>query len=64
MAGLAGLEERQTADGFPHDAQACDMCRKKKIKCDGRLPACSHCANYKTECIITLVEKKRTPPKG
>ncbi|KAK8199056.1 fungal-specific transcription factor domain protein [Phyllosticta capitalensis] len=45
-------------------ARACDMCRKKKIKCDGKMPACSHCQNYKTECIFTQVEKKRNPPKG
>ncbi|KAK2067922.1 hypothetical protein P8C59_001621 [Phyllachora maydis] len=45
-------------------ARACDMCRKKKIKCDGKLPACTHCVNYKTECIFTQVEKKRNPPKG
>ena len=44
--------------------QACDMCRKKKIKCDGKMPKCSHCINYKTECIFTQVEKKRNPPKG
>jgi hypothetical protein len=40
------------------------MCRKKKIKCDGKLPACTHCINYKTECVFTQVEKKRNPPKG
>lgn len=40
------------------------MCRKKKIKCDGKMPACSHCINYKTECIFTQVEKKRAQPKG
>jgi len=45
-------------------ARACDMCRKKKIKCDGKMPACTHCLNYKTECIFTQVEKKRNPPKG
>lgn len=45
-------------------ARACDMCRKKKIKCDGKLPSCSHCVNYKTECVFTQVEKKRNPPKG
>jgi hypothetical protein len=44
--------------------QACDMCRKKKIKCDGKMPACTHCINYKTECVFTQVEKKRNPPKG
>jgi hypothetical protein len=48
----------------PDSAKACDMCRKKKIKCDGKMPACSHCLNYKTECIFTQVEKKRNPPKG
>lgn len=40
------------------------MCRKKKIKCDGKMPACTHCQNYKTECVFTQVEKKRNPPKG
>ncbi|KAI9852657.1 MAG: hypothetical protein M1838_006114 [Thelocarpon superellum] len=45
-------------------AKACDMCRKKKIKCDGKMPSCTHCLNYKTECIFTQVEKKRNPPKG
>jgi Fungal Zn(2)-Cys(6) binuclear cluster domain len=40
------------------------MCRKKKIKCDGKMPACTHCLNYKTECVFTQVEKKRNPPKG
>ncbi|TVY62346.1 Fusaridione A cluster transcription factor fsdR [Lachnellula suecica] len=46
------------------DGWACDMCRKKKIKCDGKMPACTHCINYKTECVFTQVEKKRNPPKG
>ncbi|KAI0021928.1 N-terminal binuclear Zn cluster-containing protein [Xylariomycetidae sp. FL0641] len=45
-------------------ARACDMCRKKKIKCDGKMPACTHCINYKTDCVFTQVEKKRSPPKG
>lgn len=40
------------------------MCRKKKIKCDGKLPACTQCINYKTDCVFTHVEKKRAPPKG
>ena len=40
------------------------MCRKKKIKCDGKMPACTHCINYKTECVFTQVEKKRNTPKG
>lgn len=45
-------------------AKACDACRRKKIRCDGKTPRCSHCENYKTECVFTHVEKKRQPPKG
>lgn len=45
-------------------AKACDACRRKKIKCDGKQPCCSHCENYKTDCVYTHVEKKRAPPKG
>ncbi|KAL6819602.1 fungal-specific transcription factor domain-containing protein [Trichoderma sp. SZMC 28015] len=45
-------------------ARACDQCRRKKIKCDGKLPSCTHCTNYKTECIFTQIEKKRATPKG
>lgn len=45
-------------------ARACDSCRRKKIKCDAKMPKCSHCENYRTECVFTHVEKKRTPPKG
>lgn len=55
---------RLDADHHANPLQACDMCRKKKIKCDGKLPACTHCINYKTDCVFTQVEKKRNPPKG
>ncbi|KAL8907611.1 MAG: hypothetical protein Q9171_005782 [Xanthocarpia ochracea] len=58
-----GFEDRDDAKRR-RIARACDMCRKKKIKCDGKMPACTHCINYKTECIFTHVEKKRAPPKG
>ncbi|KAL2191239.1 hypothetical protein L209DRAFT_674666 [Thermothelomyces heterothallicus CBS 203.75] len=64
MFGDHGLLEDTTEAKRRRIARACDMCRKKKIKCDGKLPACTHCTNYKTECVFTQVEKKRNPPKG
>ncbi|CZT50259.1 related to transcriptional activator Mut3p [Rhynchosporium secalis] len=62
--GDAGLMDESLEAKRRRIARACDMCRKKKIKCDGKLPACTHCINYKTECVFTQVEKKRNPPKG
>ncbi|KAL2197533.1 fungal-specific transcription factor domain-containing protein [Corynascus similis CBS 632.67] len=64
MFGDHGLLEDTTEAKRRRIARACDMCRKKKIKCDGKLPACTHCTNYKTDCVFTQVEKKRNPPKG
>jgi len=49
----------------PRPVRACDTCRTKKIKCDGKVPACSHCSRYNRECITSHVErKKRVAPKG
>ncbi len=39
------------------------MCRKKKIKCDGKLPACSHCVNYKNECRLHPSREEEEPSK-
>ncbi|GAB1314282.1 hypothetical protein MFIFM68171_04492 [Madurella fahalii] len=64
MFGDHGLLEDSNEAKRRRIARACDMCRKKKIKCDGKLPACTHCINYKTDCVFTQVEKKRNPPKG
>ncbi|OMP87101.1 putative transcriptional regulatory protein [Diplodia seriata] len=64
MGSQDGGEEGQGDPKRRRIARACDMCRKKKIKCDGKMPSCTHCTNYKTECIFTQVEKKRQPPKG
>ncbi|KAL8941912.1 MAG: hypothetical protein Q9211_001607 [Gyalolechia sp. 1 TL-2023] len=66
---FGGDEQDTSPTGFnfsfdQYGDDACDMCRKKKIKCDGKMPACSHCINSKIECNFTHVEKKRAPPKG
>ncbi|EJD53845.1 hypothetical protein AURDEDRAFT_110574 [Auricularia subglabra TFB-10046 SS5] len=31
--------------------RACESCRRKKIKCDGREPTCSQCSASKTNCV-------------
>ncbi|KAK9763439.1 hypothetical protein K7432_009858 [Basidiobolus ranarum] len=42
-------------------SRACDICRKKKVKCDGTLPACSHCATFGFDCTFAYKPKKRGP---
>ncbi|TBU65203.1 fungal-specific transcription factor domain-containing protein [Dichomitus squalens] len=47
--------------------RACDMCRRKKIRCDGaQMPnnRCSNCVSYRLECTYIEAAKKRGPPKG
>ncbi|KAI9495479.1 fungal-specific transcription factor domain-containing protein [Zychaea mexicana] len=45
-------------------SRACDLCRRKKIKCDGLSPVCSNCQAFTLECSYNDTTKKRGPPKG
>ncbi|CAK7892558.1 hypothetical protein CAAN1_08S05380 [[Candida] anglica] len=45
-------------------AQACDRCRAKKTKCDGKLPTCSSCAAVGFQCIVSDKLSRRAFPKG
>ncbi|KAF8150167.1 fungal-specific transcription factor domain-containing protein [Crassisporium funariophilum] len=47
--------------------RACDICRRKKIRCDGvQMPGnrCSNCIAYSFDCTYVEAAKKRGPPKG
>ncbi|EJD49559.1 hypothetical protein AURDEDRAFT_161117 [Auricularia subglabra TFB-10046 SS5] len=47
--------------------RACDICRRKKIRCDGgQMPnnRCSNCIAYNYDCTYIEAAKKRGPPKG
>ncbi|KAL9129984.1 MAG: hypothetical protein Q9217_001706 [Psora testacea] len=41
--------------------RACDECRKKKIKCDGKQP-CTHCSVYSYECTYDQPSNRRRNP--
>ena len=41
--------------------RACDECRKKKIKCDGKQP-CTHCTVYTYECTYDQPSNRRRNP--
>eukprot|EP01102_Stenamoeba_stenopodia_P014049 TRINITY_DN4635_c0_g1_i2.p1 TRINITY_DN4635_c0_g1~~TRINITY_DN4635_c0_g1_i2.p1 ORF type:complete len:586 (+),score=120.58 TRINITY_DN4635_c0_g1_i2:75-1832(+) len=44
---------------------ACDTCRQKHRKCDGKQPKCSECIQSgATECVYPMTVRKRGPPKG
>ncbi|KAI0337248.1 hypothetical protein BDW22DRAFT_1364333 [Trametopsis cervina] len=47
--------------------RACDICRRKKVRCDGgQMPnnRCTNCITYNHECTYVEAAKKRGPPKG
>jgi hypothetical protein len=43
---------------------ACSMCRKRKIKCDGLTPSCGRCTRMKLDCAYEETRKKSGPRKG
>ncbi|OBA22760.1 hypothetical protein METBIDRAFT_92251 [Metschnikowia bicuspidata var. bicuspidata NRRL YB-4993] len=52
-----GLTNKRTA-------QACDRCRAKKSRCDGKQPACSSCAAAGMECVVSDRLTRKSYPKG
>ncbi|QRV74945.1 Fungal specific transcription factor domain [Ceratobasidium sp. AG-Ba] len=47
--------------------RACDVCRRKKVRCDGATRPgnrCSNCIAFNFECTYVEAAKKRGPPKG
>ncbi|KAL7811154.1 fungal-specific transcription factor domain-containing protein [Trichoderma gracile] len=50
-----GEEER------PVIVRACDMCRKKKIRCEPTAQGCIPCTKYGTRCHFTPIATKRKP---
>ncbi|CAK7216412.1 hypothetical protein SEUCBS140593_002860 [Sporothrix eucalyptigena] len=43
---------------------ACLICRRRKLKCDGRRPSCSTCARLGHQCAYDEVRKKSGPKRG
>ncbi|KAM0753548.1 hypothetical protein T439DRAFT_377732 [Meredithblackwellia eburnea MCA 4105] len=40
---------------------ACQVCRRKRSKCDGGMPKCGHCTQKGKECIYDLAGDRRKP---
>ncbi|KAK4071435.1 transcriptional regulator family: Fungal Specific TF [Trichoderma aggressivum f. europaeum] len=49
------------AEERPVVVRACDMCRKKKIRCEPTAQGCSPCTKYGTVCHFTPIAMKRKP---
>jgi hypothetical protein len=43
---------------------ACSICRKRKIKCDGGNPSCGRCQRMKLDCVYEESRKKSGPRRG
>ncbi|KAH3679150.1 hypothetical protein WICMUC_001161 [Wickerhamomyces mucosus] len=44
-------------------SQACDRCRIKKVKCDGKIPSCTNCLNIGYHCQTSDKLTRRSFPK-
>lgn len=57
LAEHALTEVMQTQTGRKPSSKACLACRRKHVKCDGRMPTCSRCNATSAECAY--VESRR-----
>ncbi|KAI1346731.1 hypothetical protein F5Y01DRAFT_330514 [Xylaria sp. FL0043] len=42
---------------------ACDLCYRRRFKCDGKQPRCSNCVTYDSECTRKTAARKSTAKK-
>ncbi|KAI9803988.1 MAG: hypothetical protein M1833_000269 [Piccolia ochrophora] len=45
------LHPMSTSSSSSARKQACQACRQRKKKCDGKLPSCSSCAKWESQCV-------------
>jgi hypothetical protein len=43
---------------------ACVVCRRRKLRCDGRRPSCGTCSRLGHDCSYDEVRKKSGPKRG
>jgi hypothetical protein len=43
--------------------KSCDLCYRRKMKCDGQKPRCSHCITYEIDCTYTAPSRTSAPKK-
>lgn len=43
---------------------ACVVCRKRKLRCDGKKPSCGTCSRLGHDCAYDEVRKKSGPKRG
>lgn len=65
--GGAAAESTSTGEGnfVPRPKRiACVVCRRRKLRCDGRRPSCGTCSRLGHECSYDEVRKKSGPKRG
>ncbi|KAJ5779462.1 hypothetical protein N7457_007182 [Penicillium paradoxum] len=63
----AAIENTDTAERnfVPRPKRiACVVCRRRKLRCDGRRPSCGTCSRLGHECSYDEVRKKSGPKRG
>ncbi|PWY68499.1 hypothetical protein BO94DRAFT_300728 [Aspergillus sclerotioniger CBS 115572] len=53
------MSESQSTTRNLRRAKACNTCRRKKVKCDGKRPACSPCHAFNLPCAYQDVAERR-----
>ena len=65
MEGTAGGATAGANSSTPKQKRlACEICRRRKLKCDGTKPSCSTCSRLGHVCAYDERRKKSGPKKG
>jgi hypothetical protein len=62
-AGRAS-NQKQDQPTINHKRNACALCRKRKMRCDGGTPSCGTCTRLNHECSYTDRRRQSGPRRG
>ncbi|KFX92710.1 hypothetical protein O988_07158 [Pseudogymnoascus sp. VKM F-3808] len=59
LRGTSYASARKTMETSKATRNSCDLCYRRKMKCNGQKPRCSNCITYEVDC--TYIAPSRTP---
>ena len=64
MSSLSSPAEKKTSQPRQRAGAACEECRRRKLRCDGKQPQCEPCFEAGVLCVTPTNHPQRGPKRG
>ncbi|OCL02954.1 citrinin biosynthesis transcriptional activator CtnR [Glonium stellatum] len=64
MNSPPNLGDKTLSSSRQRPGSACEECRRRKLRCDGKQPQCEVCFESGIPCVVNMPQSRRGPKKG